>query len=107
MSAMSALAVLPKLDVREYLKERARQIALALAEADAAVDYLNKSLGQEAAPAYSDIERLYEPDGVELPDVALRRFEDVEAFQSSVTANRRQYLEEQIRASGTSVRLGP
>lgn len=75
---------------------RLTEITFTLAEADAAVDYLSKSLNQEAPPAYTQIERLYEAAGVELPNVALRRFDEVEAFQASVTANRRQYLHEQI-----------
>ena len=78
------------------LKDRVTEITFTLAEADAAVDYLSKSLNQEAPPAYTQIERLYEAAGVELPNVALRRFDEVEAFQASVTANRRQYLHEQI-----------
>lgn len=78
------------------LKDRLTEITFALAEADSAIEYLGKSLRQEAPPAYTEIERLYEAAGVELPDVALRRFEDVKAFQASVAANRRQYLQEQI-----------
>lgn len=78
------------------LKDRLTEITFALSEADSALDYLGKSMSQELPPAYTDIERLYEMVGVELPDVAMRRFEDVKAFQASVTANRRQYLQEQI-----------
>ena len=55
-----------------------------------------KSLHQEAPPAYADVERLYAAAGVELPAVALRRFDDVKAFQASVATNRRQYLQAQI-----------
>jgi len=78
------------------LKDRLTDITFALAEADSAVDYLGKSLSHEAPPAYTEIERLYEAVGVELPGVALRRFDDVKTFQASVAANRKQYLQEQI-----------
>ncbi|WP_127110197.1 ABC-three component system protein [Pararhodobacter zhoushanensis] len=78
------------------LKDRLNEITLELSEANSALDYLAKSVAQESPPAYTDIERLYQMVGVELPNVAMRRFEDVKAFQASVTANRQQYLYEQI-----------
>lgn len=78
------------------LKDRANEITFALAEAESAVDYIIKSLEQETPPGYADVERLYGAVGIELPDVALRRFEEVKAFQASVATNRRIYLQEQI-----------
>jgi len=83
-------------DRASALKDRVSEITFALAEADAAVEYMAKSLHQEAPPAYADVERLYAAAGIELPAVALRRFDDVKAFQASVAANRRHYLKEQI-----------
>ncbi|MDP3489784.1 MAG: DUF2326 domain-containing protein [Phenylobacterium sp.] len=83
-------------DRGSVLKDRASEITFALAEASSAVEYLSKSLAQESAPLYADIERLYAAAGIELPNVALRRFEDVKAFQASVAANRRQYLQQQV-----------
>ncbi|MCO8019420.1 DUF2326 domain-containing protein [Brevundimonas diminuta] len=79
------------------LKEKVGDATFGLAEADAAVDYMLRSLEHEAPPAYSDVERLYAEAGVDLPTVALRRFEDVKAFQASVASNRRRYLEAQIQ----------
>ncbi|MBZ9770686.1 DUF2326 domain-containing protein [Mesorhizobium sp. CA6] len=78
------------------LKDLATELTFALAEADSAVDYMTKALEQETPPAYADVERLYAAAGVELPDVALRRFDEVKAFQASVATNRRLYLQEQI-----------
>lgn len=78
------------------LKDKISEITFALAEADSAVEYMAKSIHQEAPPAYSDVKRLYAAAGIELPSVALRRFDDVKAFQASVAANRRHYLQEQI-----------
>lgn len=78
------------------LKDDLYAITFSLAEASSAIDYLTKSLGQERPADYADVEALYAAVGVELPDVALRRFEDVKSFQASVAANRRHYLREQI-----------
>ena len=78
------------------LKDEISEVTLSLAETSAAIDYLTKSISQEGPADYTDVEALYRAAGVELPNVALRRFEDVKAFQASVAANRRHYLEEQI-----------
>lgn len=79
------------------LKDQVSEATFALAEADATVRYMARSLQDEAPPTYSDVERLYAEAGVQLPEVALRRFDDVKAFQASVASNRRRYLEDQIR----------
>jgi len=79
------------------LRDKVSDATFSLAEADAAVEYMSRSLQDEAPPAYADVERLYAEAGVELPAVALRRFEQVKAFQASVASNRRKYLEAQIK----------
>ncbi|MBM9595058.1 DUF2326 domain-containing protein [Rhodobacteraceae bacterium MCCB 386] len=48
---------------------------------------------------------MYHASGVELPDVALRRFEDVEAFQRSVTANRRIHLQSEIEQTQREISI--
>ncbi|MEF2549157.1 ABC-three component system protein [Aurantimonas sp. E1-2-R+4] len=78
------------------LKDRITEITFELAEAESAVEYMQKALDVEAPPEYADVESLYRAAGIELPGLALRRFEDVEAFQASVTANRHGYLRDQI-----------
>ena len=83
-------------DRAAWLKDRANEITFGLAESQAATEYLTKSLKQETPPAYADVEHLYAAAGIELPDVALRRFDDVKAFQESVASNRRKYLQEQM-----------
>jgi uncharacterized protein YydD (DUF2326 family) len=83
-------------DRAALLKDRASELTFGLAETQAATEYLTKSLQQETSPAYADVERLYAAAGIELPDVALRRFDDVKAFQASVASNRRKYLQEQM-----------
>ena len=57
-------------------------------------------------PAYTvDVAALYRASGVELPDVALRRFEDVKAFQRSVTANRRIHLQSEIEQTQREISI--
>jgi uncharacterized protein YydD (DUF2326 family) len=53
---------------------------------------LQAALDIEQLPSYSDLQALYRGAGVELPGVALRRFEELEAFHRSVVENRRSYL---------------
>lgn len=78
------------------LKDRVSQASFDLAETEAALQYMRKALEEEDQPAFADVEQLYRAAGVELPGVALRRFDDVKAFQASVTSNRRKYLQEQV-----------
>lgn len=55
---------------------------------------------EDEKPAYSvDVAAMYRASGIELPDMALRRFEDVQAFQQSISSNRRFHLESGIQES--------
>jgi uncharacterized protein YydD (DUF2326 family) len=47
----------------------------------------------------AEVARLYERAGLELPESALRRFEEVQNFHASVLANRRAYLQQEIEAA--------
>jgi uncharacterized protein YydD (DUF2326 family) len=60
------------------------------------LDHLQKALQSERPPQRSDIQQLYAAAGIELPGVALRRFDDVSSFYESVVANRRVHLEHEI-----------
>lgn len=60
------------------------------------LEYLQEALHSEKPPERSDIQQLYAGAGIELPGVALRRFEDVSSFYESVIANRRIHLEHEI-----------
>jgi uncharacterized protein YydD (DUF2326 family) len=60
------------------------------------LEHLARSLDTEKAPERSDLEQLYAAVGVELPGVALRRFEEVDKFHESVIENRRKHLQEEI-----------
>lgn len=58
--------------------------------------HLRSSLEQERPPKTSDIERVYSAVGIELPEIARRRFDAVNVFHRSVLENRRTYLEAEI-----------
>lgn len=60
------------------------------------LDHLQEALQSERPPQRSDIQQLYLAAGIELPGVALRRFDDVSSFYESVVANRRIHLEQEI-----------
>lgn len=60
------------------------------------LDHLQEALQSERPPQRSDIQQLYAAAGIELPGVALRRFDDVSSFYESVVANRHIHLEHEI-----------
>jgi uncharacterized protein YydD (DUF2326 family) len=58
---------------------------------------LQAAMVSDRPPQRTDLQQLYSAAGVELPGVALRRFEDVEVFYDSVVANRRAHLATELR----------
>jgi uncharacterized protein YydD (DUF2326 family) len=60
------------------------------------LEHLERALEAEKPPARADLERLYTAAGIELPGIALRRFEEVARFYDSVIANRRTHLQQEI-----------
>lgn len=60
------------------------------------LNHLEAALAAEAPPDRSDLQKLYSAAGIELPGVALRRFEEVSKFYDSVVTNRRAHLEQEI-----------
>jgi uncharacterized protein YydD (DUF2326 family) len=60
------------------------------------LEHLEHALEAEKPPARDDLQRLYMAAGIELPGVALRRFEEVAQFYDSVIANRRTHLQQEI-----------
>ena len=77
--------------------------AVALKETAA---HLRDALERERAPEPGDLSRLYESVGVELPGVALRRFEEVAEFHASVIENRRHHLLEEIAGINRAIADG-
>jgi uncharacterized protein YydD (DUF2326 family) len=60
------------------------------------LQHLERALLIETPPERTDLQQMYEAAGVELPDIALRRFEEVSRFYSSIVANRRTHLQQEI-----------
>src|ERR1700680_973895 len=58
--------------------------------------HLRNALVEELPPTHEDFAHLYIAVGVELPAVARRRFDEVQAFHQSVIENRRARLQEEI-----------
>lgn len=97
---------LANFEVLDSYRELSRKAALAKTEMQAiardaiilneTLAHLEQSLDAEKPPEQADLQRLYAAAGVELPSVALRRFEDVSRFYASVIENRRAHLQQEI-----------
>jgi uncharacterized protein YydD (DUF2326 family) len=59
-------------------------------------EHLGRAVDSERRPARSDIERLDASAQIELPQLVLRRFEQVTEFYDSVLENRRTHLQNEI-----------
>ena len=71
-----------------------------------ALEHLEDALKSEIPPQRADIHQLYSAVGIELPGVALRRFDDVSTFYESVVANRRIHLQHEIIEIRTRIANG-
>jgi uncharacterized protein YydD (DUF2326 family) len=58
--------------------------------------HLERALTVESPPAKTDVQKLYTASGIELPGIALRRFDEVNQFYDSVVQNRRAHLQHEI-----------
>ena len=85
------------------IKGRMSRIAADLALARETVTHLGRAIKDETPPQYSDVDALFRAAGVELPGVALKRFDDVQKFQASVVENRKRYLEEQLTEANDAI----
>jgi uncharacterized protein YydD (DUF2326 family) len=97
---------LASFEVHESYKELSKRAAQAKSEMQAIVrrtvslnenlEHLEAALSSEKPPQRSDIQELYAAAGIELPGIALRRFDEVSSFYESVVGNRRVHLEHEI-----------
>lgn len=104
---------LDNFEVLETYRELASRAARARTELQAAgreqirlqetLYHLRASLQSEKPASQDELARVYADAGIELPGVALRRFDEVQAFHDSVTSNRQVHLRNEI--SETSSRL--
>lgn len=60
------------------------------------LNHLESALARETPPDPAELEEVYAAAGIELPDVALRRLEEVRSFYDSVIRNRSLHLEREI-----------
>lgn len=60
------------------------------------VSELDAAIETARIPSYSDLEELYREVGIQLPDLALKQFEELENFHRSITDNRRAYLQGEL-----------
>lgn len=58
--------------------------------------FLKEAVSSEQPARQMDVRTLYEASGIELPELALRRFEEVERFQESIIQNRSLHLQTEI-----------
>lgn len=58
---------------------------------------LKISFENETPPQLDDINNLYKEAGIVLPNIILRRYEDLKKFHESVVENRKSYLSEEIK----------
>ena len=77
-------------------KSEMQSIARRMVSLNESLEHLEGALKSERAPQCADIQDLYAAAGIELPGVALRRFDEVSSFYESVVANRRVHLENEI-----------
>ena len=78
------------------VKTEMQSIGLESVVLNETLEHLESALDAERAPERSDLQQLYAAAGIELPGVALRRFEDVDRFHESVIENRRAHLQQEI-----------
>lgn len=60
------------------------------------LNHLQAALAKESPPDPADLEKVYAAVGIELPNVALRRLDEVRNFYDSVLRNRSSHLEREI-----------
>lgn len=67
------------------------------------LDYLERALKDEHPLSRDDLSKMYEAAGLQLPGVALRRFDEVSKFHESVVRNRRAHLEAEINETKNQI----
>ena len=65
----------------------------------AAIADLERAMRAEAPPPLTDLQSIYAEAGVALPDVAIKRYDEVRSFHESVIRNRRDYLAGELDAA--------
>lgn len=93
---VASFRVLPQYRELESEADELTRKQHALANKDtidrATIRDIETALKIESPPDLSDLEAIYREAGIVLPEVSLRRYEEVRSFHESVVRNRRDYL---------------
>jgi uncharacterized protein YydD (DUF2326 family) len=97
---IDSFRVLP--DFRDY-ERRAAQLTQQMADLcdgntldEELLAELGRAVSQEKPPPIADLRRAYGEVGIALPELTLKRFDEVQKFHESVISNRKSYLEGEI-----------
>ncbi|MFH1862156.1 MAG: ABC-three component system protein, partial [bacterium] len=108
-SRVAAFRVLPQYRKMELEADQLTRAINELSNANvidsAVLRDLESAMQVEAPPPLEDLDNLYEEAGVALPDMAIRRYEDVRSFHESVVRNRRDYLAGELEGARQRVVL--
>lgn len=95
-SQVSLFRVLPQYTKLEAEADRLTHAINDLSNANvidtAAIGDLEHALRTEAPPSLADLQSIYEEAGVTLPELTIKRYDDVRSFHESVIRNRKDYL---------------
>jgi uncharacterized protein YydD (DUF2326 family) len=95
-SQVAAFRVLPQYQELEAEADQLTRAINDLSNANvidtATIGDLERAIQAEAPPPLTDLQSIYAEAGVALPDVAIKRYDDVRGFHESIIRNRRDYL---------------
>ena len=66
---------------------------------------LDLAIKSEAPPPLTELEEIYAEAGIVLPDVVVKRYEEVSSFHHSVIRNRRDYLKEEMESTKQRINM--
>lgn len=102
-SQVAAFRVLPQYAELEAEADQLTRAINELSNANvidtATIGELERAIQAEAPPSLADLQSVYSEAGVALPDIAIKRYDDVRSFHESVIRNRRDYLAGELDAA--------
>lgn len=102
-SQVAAFRVLPQYAELEAEADQLTRAINALSNGNvidtATIGDLERATRAEAPPSLTDLESVYAEAGVALPEVTIKRYDDVRSFHESVIRNRRDYLAGELDAA--------
>lgn len=100
---ITAFRVLPQYAEMEAEADQLTRVISELSNGNvidvAAITDLERSMQAETPPPLSDLQSIYAEAGVILPDLAVKRYEEVRSFHESIVRNRQDYLAEELAAA--------